>query len=82
MRGREQCWDGLFAQYETHRLWLVTPLRSDLLIPNTAVFGPTNFIGTIASTTARMTVMKKDDFYGGRTWPLEKFYLFIYFLLI
>ena len=27
------------------------------LIPNTAVFGPTNFIGTtIASTKARMTV--------------------------
>ena len=28
-----------------------------MLIPKTAVFGPTNFIGTtIASTTARMTV--------------------------
>ena len=26
--------------------------------------------------------MKKEDFYGGRTGPLEKFYLFIYFLLI
>ena len=23
-----------------------------------------------------------EDFYGGRTGPLEKFYLFIYFLLI
>ena len=25
---------------------------------------------------------EKEDFYGGRTGPLEKFYLFIYFLLI
>ena len=25
---------------------------------------------------------EKEDFYGGRTVPLEKFYLFIYFLLI
>ena len=53
------------------------------------MFGPTNFIGTtIASTTTRMTVyadekfmrMKKEDFYGGRTGPLEKFHLFIFFL--
>ena len=30
-----------------------------------------------------MTVYALDeDFYGGRTGPLEKFYLFIYFLLI
>ena len=35
------------------------------------------------SFTARMTVYALDeDFYGGRTGPLEKFYLFIYFLLI
>ena len=45
-------------------------------------FGPTNFIGTTTST-ARMTVYALDeDFYGGRTGPLEKLYLFIYFLLI
>ena len=31
-------------------------LYDNEFIPNTAVFGPTNFIGTIASTTARMTV--------------------------
>ena len=29
--------------------------------------------------TARMTVYALEDFYGGRTGPLEKFYLFIYF---
>ena len=54
------------------------------IIPNTAVFGPTNFIGTTTiASTARMTVYALDeDFYGGRTGPLEKFYLFIYFLLI
>ena len=26
--------------------------------------------------------MKNEDFYGGRTGPLEKFYLFIYLLFI
>ena len=53
-----------------------------LVGPNTAVFGPTNFIGTTTST-ARMRVYALDeDFYGGRTGSLEKFYLFIYFLLI
>ena len=49
------------------------------------MFGPTKLIGTIAST--RMTVLRRgwqfiEDFYGGRTRPLEKFYLFIYFLLM
>ena len=43
-----------------------------------------NFIGT--TTTARMKIsgwrFLDEDFYGGRTGPLEKFYLFIYFLLI
>ena len=27
-------------------------------------------------------MISDEDFYGGRTGPLEKFYLFIYFLLI
>ena len=57
-----------------------------LIIPNTAVFGPTNFIGTTTTTTtiastARMKI-SDEDFYGSRTGPLEKFYLCIYFLLI
>ena len=59
------------------------------IIPNTAVFGPTNFIGTTTAST-RMTVLRHgwqfiediEDFYGGRMRPLEKFYLFIYFLLM
>ena len=34
-------------------------------------------ISTVAGFTARMTV--DEDFYGGRTGPLEKFYLFIFF---
>ena len=59
------------------------------------MFGPTKLIETIASTTtARMKISAEDfgwrfrmkisaeDFYGGRTGPLEKFYLFIYFLLM
>ena len=53
------------------------------VIPNTAVFGPTNFIETIG--TARLKISAEDfaeDFYGGRTGPLEKCYLFIYFLLM
>ena len=29
-----------------------------------------------------MTVSLDEDFYGGRTGPLEKLYLFIYFLFI
>ena len=39
------------------------PIETEF-IPNTAVFGPTNFIGTtIASTTTRMTVYALEDFY-------------------
>ena len=34
-----------------------------LFIPNTAVFGPTNFIETIASTT-KMTVHADEKVYG------------------
>ena len=45
-------------------------------IPNTAVFGPTKLIETIG--TARLKI-SAEDFYGGRTGPLEKFYLFIFF---
>ena len=69
-------------------LWLeleknVVSIFSDALyniIPNTAVLGPTNFIGITITATARMTAwMKNEDFYGGRTGPLEKFYLFIFF---
>ena len=57
------------------------------------MFGPTKLIGTIPSTM-RMKILDEDfgwgfrmkisaeDFYGGRTGPLEKFYLFIYFLLM
>ena len=50
------------------------------VIPNTAVFGPTNFIGTTTTiaSTARMKISLDEDFYGGRTGPLEKFYLFIF----
>ena len=41
-------------------------------IPNTAVLGPTNFIGITITATARMTAwMKNEDFYGGRTGPLQ-----------
>ena len=65
-----------------------------IFIPNTAVFGPTNFIETTTiASTARMKISDEDfgwrfrmrmkisaeDFYGGRTGPLEKFYLFILF---
>ena len=48
------------------------------VIPNTAVFGPTNFIGTTTTiaSTARMKISTDEDFYGGRT--LDKFYLFIF----
>ena len=58
-----------------------SPINS--IIPNTAVFGPTNFIGTTTTTTtiastARMKI-SDEDFYGGRTGPLENFiYLFIF----
>ena len=84
-----------------------------IIIPNTAVFGPTNFIETIPST-ARMKIsaeaedfgwrflwwpdgairkilfiylfllmISDEDFYGGRTGPLEKFnyyFIFLFFL--
>ena len=53
------------------------------VIPNTAVFGSTNLLTTTARR--RMTPGRgwlKKDFYSGRTGPLEKFYLFIYFLFI
>ena len=49
------------------------------IIPNTAVLGPTNFVGTART---KDDWMKKEDFYGGRTGPLEKFYFIFYFLLI
>ena len=56
---------------------------TQIIIPNTAVLGPTTFIGITITATARMTAwMKNEDFYGGRTGPLGKFYLFIYFLFI
>ena len=54
------------------------------------MFGPTNFISRLLLLpllllyrhgTARMKI-SDEDFYGGRTGPLEKFYLFIYFLLM
>ena len=32
-----------------------------IIIPNTAVFGPTNFIGTTIASTARMTVYALDE---------------------
>ena len=38
------------------------------IIPNTAVFGPTNFIGTTAST-ARMTVSALDEKGRFLRWP-------------
>ena len=36
------------------------------LVPNTAVFGPTNFIGTTTTiaSTARMKICEDEDFYG------------------
>ena len=46
------------------------------------MFGPTNFIETIASTARLRLKISAEDFYGGLTGPLEKFYLFIYFLLM
>ena len=50
-----------------------------IIIPNTAVFVPTNFIETIG--TARLKI-SAEDFYGGRTGPLEKFYLFFFIFFI
>ena len=32
----------------------------DRFIPNTAVFGPTNFIGTTTTITARMKILDED----------------------
>ena len=55
-----------------------------ILIPNTAVFGSTNLL-TTTTARRRMTPGRgwlKKDFYGGRTGPLEKFYLFIYLFFI
>ena len=54
-------------------------------IPNTAVFGPTNFIGTtIASTTTRMTVYALDEKGRFLRWPdgaIRKI-LFIYLFIV
>ena len=64
-----------------HQIFQCNSLKQN--IPNTAVFGPTNFIGTTTIASNYGTDEDLDeDFYGGRTGPLEKFYLFIYFLLI
>ena len=38
-------------------------IYSMIIIPNTAVFGPTNFIETIASTT-KMTVYADENVHG------------------
>ena len=47
-----------------------------VLIPNTAVFGPTNFIETIASTTTATTTARMkisdEDFYGYRKIGVTK----------
>ena len=39
------------------------------VIPNTAVFGPTNFIGTTIASTARMTVYALDEKGRFLRWP-------------
>ena len=54
------------------------------------MFGPTKLIedyrqyyGTDEDFGWRFRMkISAEDFYGGRTGPLEKFYLFIYFLLM
>ena len=52
------------VQLDASRITLETPF-----IPNTAVFGPTNFIGTTASTMARMTVSALDEKGRFLRWP-------------
>ena len=50
------------------------------------MLGPTNFIGITITATARMTAwMKNEDFYGGRTGPLQcevQAYAFLFIWLI
>ena len=61
-------------------------LRMNSVIPNTAVFGPTNFIGTTTTTIAsrRMTVYALDEKGRFLRWPDEAIrkFLFIYLFLL